>query len=693
MTTLTAYYSLDMSSSFIWFGTPTLATYNEIDITSGSYLQKYYGSFNYNIYGLSGGTVSSTKFYYYNTLYYEVSGGTFSAVTVNNYLNSYDQNGLLNYVLSGTDIISGSWQDDVLKSFAGNDTIIGGGGNDIIDGGTGIDRAVFYGSYSSASIVKNSNGSVTIATNLDGTDTLYNVEYAQFSDRTVSLVNSAPTFTSGTAAITPENVATTKAVYTAIASDPDVGTVLTYSISGGIDANLFNINASTGAVTFKTSPNFEAPADSGGDNIYNITIQVSDGSLTASQSVSITVTDVPENITPTVSSLSRSPIAKPVITGTALHDTTVRIYDSATLIGTTTTNKQGVWSFTPASDLTTGSHSITATAVDASGNVSSASTAQTLTIALPALTVSGPSNNNAVVATSSAEVIYGGTGNKAIYGGGGDDVIYANAGSNTTIVLGAGNGCAYGSTGRDYLYGGAGDQVLDGGTGAVDVLIAGSSGTQRLYGGGGGYDYLFGGAGTNLLYGNATATTDVEVMNGGSGTTTMTGGMGTNYFYAGTGATTMYGGSGVNIYVTASTSQSSTIVGGSGANYLYAGSHGDVATGGSNVDVFVGGSGNDTLEGGGGVDYAFGGAGSDTFILDLLKDNYFVVADFNTGGTQDVVRFLNTPLTSYADVVAHEAYYAGINTTIITPDSNTGAAIWLVGIQPNQLSASNFTFV
>ncbi len=456
----------------------------------------------------------------------------------------------------------------------------------------------------------------------------------------------------------------------------------------------------TGEVTFKSSPNFESPKDANKDNIYLITVVACDGVSSTSKAVAITVTDVAEGNSqtgtvqaPTIFALGRSPIAKPVITGTALHDTTVRIYDSATLIGTTTTNKQGVWSFTPASDLTTGSHSITATAVDASGNVSSASTAQTLTIALPALTVSGPSNNNAVVATSSAEVIYGGTGNKAIYGGGGDDVIYANAGSNTTIVLGAGNGCAYGSSGRDYLYGGAGDQVLDGGTGAVDVLIAGSSGTQRLYGGGGGYDYLFGGAGTNLLYGNATATTDVEVMNGGSGTTTMTGGMGTNYFYAGTGATTMYGGSGVNIYVTASTSQSSTIVGGSGANYLYAGSHGDVATGGSNVDVFVGGSGNDTLEGGGGVDYAFGGAGSDTFILDLLKDNYFVVADFNTGGTQDVVRFLNTPLTSYADVVAHEAYYAGINTTIITPDSNTGAAIWLVGIQPNQLSASNFTFV
>ena len=519
-------------------------------------------------------------------------------------------------------------------------------------------------------------------------------------DTSFGKVNTAPSITSPTTATTPENVSTTTAVYTATGTDPDAGTTLTYSITGGADANLFNINSSTGAVTFKTSPNFEAPADSGANNVYDIVVQVSDGTLTASQAVAITVTDVAEGNSqtgtvqaPTIFALGRSPIAKPVITGTALHDTTVRIYDSATLIGTTTTNKQGVWSFTPASDLTTGSHSITATAVDASGNVSSASTAQTLTIALPALTVSGPSNNNAVVATSSAEVIYGGTGNKAIYGGGGDDVIYANAGSNTTIVLGAGNGCAYGSTGRDYLYGGAGDQVLDGGTGAVDVLIAGSSGTQRLYGGGGGYDYLFGGAGTNLLYGNATATTDVEVMNGGSGTTTMTGGMGTNYFYAGTGATTMYGGSGVNIYVTASTSQSSTIVGGSGANYLYAGSHGDVATGGSNVDVFVGGSGNDTLEGGGGVDYAFGGAGSDTFILDLLKDNYFVVADFNTGGTQDVVRFLNTPLTSYADVVAHEAYYAGINTTIITPDSNTGAAIWLVGIQPNQLSASNFTFV
>ena len=53
------------------------------------------------------------------------------------------------------------------------------------------------------------------------------------------------------------------AVTTVHAVDPDAGTALTYSISGGADAALFNIDASTGALSFKTAPNFEAPSDVG----------------------------------------------------------------------------------------------------------------------------------------------------------------------------------------------------------------------------------------------------------------------------------------------------------------------------------------------------------------------------------------------------------------------------------------------
>ena len=64
--------------------------------------------------------------------------------------------------------------------------------------------------------------------------------------------------------------------YTASATDADAGTTLTYSLSG-TDAALFNIDAATGAVTFKAAPNFEAPADADGDNVYDIVVTASDG--------------------------------------------------------------------------------------------------------------------------------------------------------------------------------------------------------------------------------------------------------------------------------------------------------------------------------------------------------------------------------------------------------------------------------
>jgi len=90
----------------------------------------------------------------------------------------------------------------------------------------------------------------------------------------------------------PENVSTTTPVYKAIATDPDANTTLSYSISDGADADLFNIDASTGAVSFKASPNFEAPLDNNGDNIYNLVVQVSDGFLSDTQSIAVNVLNI-----------------------------------------------------------------------------------------------------------------------------------------------------------------------------------------------------------------------------------------------------------------------------------------------------------------------------------------------------------------------------------------------------------------
>ena len=77
--------------------------------------------------------------------------------------------------------------------------------------------------------------------------------------------------------------------FTVSASDAD-GDTLTYSISSGTDSSLMNIS-STGVVTFISSPDFEAPSDANTDNNYQITVTVSDGSLSDSENFTVTVTN------------------------------------------------------------------------------------------------------------------------------------------------------------------------------------------------------------------------------------------------------------------------------------------------------------------------------------------------------------------------------------------------------------------
>ena len=77
------------------------------------------------------------------------------------------------------------------------------------------------------------------------------------------------------------------------ATDID-GDTLTYLISGGTDQSKFDINSSSGEITFKSAPDFEAPADSNSDNLYTVEITVSDDdttSLSDIQNISVFVTN------------------------------------------------------------------------------------------------------------------------------------------------------------------------------------------------------------------------------------------------------------------------------------------------------------------------------------------------------------------------------------------------------------------
>ena len=80
----------------------------------------------------------------------------------------------------------------------------------------------------------------------------------------------------------------------------------------GNDADLFCIGNDDGTpsdfhrgeLRFKASPNFEAPADAGHNNVYNVTVVVTDSrGNTATRDVVVTVTNVEEAGTVTLSTV------------------------------------------------------------------------------------------------------------------------------------------------------------------------------------------------------------------------------------------------------------------------------------------------------------------------------------------------------------------------------------------------------
>ena len=125
---------------------------------------------------------------------------------------------------------------------------------------------------------------------------------------TVTNQNEAPVINSngGGAGASVSVAENSTAVTTVTSTDPDAGQTPTYSIvpvasGGAADAAKFTINATTGALAFVTAPNFESPTDAGGNNVYDVTVKVSDGNGgTATQTIAVTVTN--QNEAPVINS-------------------------------------------------------------------------------------------------------------------------------------------------------------------------------------------------------------------------------------------------------------------------------------------------------------------------------------------------------------------------------------------------------
>jgi hypothetical protein len=104
--------------------------------------------------------------------------------------------------------------------------------------------------------------------------------------------NEAPVITTTSFSISENNVT----VGAISASDVDSGTTLSYGLTegAGSDEQLFDINSTTGALVFKSRPDYETPKDNGSNNTYNITVTASDGSIRTSKVIAITVQNINE---------------------------------------------------------------------------------------------------------------------------------------------------------------------------------------------------------------------------------------------------------------------------------------------------------------------------------------------------------------------------------------------------------------
>jgi hypothetical protein len=106
--------------------------------------------------------------------------------------------------------------------------------------------------------------------------------------------------------------------------------VFTFSIWGGGDRALFDINSSTGQLFFKTGPNYEHPSDDDTNNLYEVWVRVSDGYSIDEQKLNIRVTDVDELPSVSPATLSTNEDI-PIIVTFTVSDPEGQIADSSLL--------------------------------------------------------------------------------------------------------------------------------------------------------------------------------------------------------------------------------------------------------------------------------------------------------------------------------------------------------------------------
>jgi VCBS repeat-containing protein len=446
-----------------------------------------------------------------------------------------------------------------------------------------------------------------------------------------------------------------KAVTTVTASDQDLATTLVYSIAGGADAAKFTINASTGALSFVSTPDFENPTDANGDNVYDVVVKASDGDRFDTQALAVTVVNQGETQTFVLTSgndtfpgsgqvlsndnyvvdgLAGNDIistlgGNDVIRGSAGNDTISAGAgdDVITFVGTANGHDS--------IDGGDGNDEIRALSNNAVIGLSALSNVETISgqaftgvkilgsaagdlldftnVVLTGITnIDGAAGNDTITGSGDADTITGGTGNDVLSGGGGND---------TFLVSGA--------TGTDSYDGGAGNDAIRATAANTTLTLASLSSVETITSGGFSNFRILGTAlGDNLDF-SAVTLTGVASIDGGAGNDTLIGSAAADTIIGGSGNDSMEGGSGDDLFLVATSAGNDTIKGGAGTDTVRASIAGAIINWGAISEV-------EAISGGGFANVKIGGtSGND--LMDFTGLSLTDIAAIDAGAGNDTV--------------------------------------------------------
>jgi len=475
---------------------------------------------------------------------------------------------------------------------------------------------------------------------------------------TVGNQNEAPTILSNgggaTASIAIDELSS--AVTTVAAGDPDAGTSIVYSIVGGADATKFSIDPTTGQLSFKSAPDFDHPTDVGANNVYNVTVQASDGSLTDTQAIAVTINNLDRTIVGTagvdelvsgrgddllegglendtyrytrgdgddvidegqgggrgdvlrVAGVNGFTQTYLVAVGADLHiqiaESVTGAGDGSTIVVKNQFRTDGEWGVE--------------TIIDGDGNIWTKEALVTFMFGAGGPGQTGTSGNNTLTGSVLSETFYGLGGNDQISAGEGDDILIGGAGAD---VLNGGLGWDIAS----YVTAAAGvnldmrnasstwsgdatsdtltsiEQII--GTTFADNIVVNVDGMSVL--GGAGNDYLETVGDGSYLDGEDGD----DQLAGDRGVDILIGGNGADLIYGYGGGDRIFGGDGID-----------TILSGDGSDVIFAGAGDDAVAGEADDDAIFGEEGDDSLQGGDGDDAIQGDDGNDWIDGELGAD-------------------------------------------------------------------------